>query len=450
MPKTFEEIGSEIESLQATAGSLLERLTSTSSGDDIKAVQTEMQAVQGELATLTAERDARLREEEMNGVKAQIQSFESALRDLQESSRITSSDFQLAGGVPFQGEKSIYAKGERSLFGDIRAARGGDQKAVQRLSDAIKAQYEAEGKAMTEGTDADGGFLVRPQLMAGLLQTPERPPSITALIPTVRVTTDSVEFVSVSSGLVAGWAAELAEKPQGQLSFSQFTASVFTAAGLSVASNQLLADSSVDQIIYRELRKRYNNVIAKAIVNGTGSGQPLGLLQTPGRNVITYDSTADGAFTVPGLLKKILDAITAVQENNLSEPTHIVLRSSTWNAIISDADSKGIFTLGSDGLSRARTAADSLPNRSLYGYPVVLENNIPQNLGTGTDETRVIVGDFSEALMLEREDFSIDKSEHVYFTSNQTVFRGEGRVGFTAARYPKAFSTVEGDNLAGL
>ena len=43
---------------------------------------------------------------------------------------------------------------------------------------------------------------------------------------------------------------------------------------------------------------------------------------------------------------------------------------------------------------------------------------------------------------------TVDESPHVYFTTNQTVFRAEERVGFTAGRYPKAFSVIGGAGLA--
>jgi HK97 family phage major capsid protein len=78
---------------------------------------------------------------------------------------------------------------------------------------------------------------------------------------------------------------------------------------------------------------------------------------------------------------------------------------------------------------------------------VVLSFNIPTNLGAGTNETAVIVGDFSSALILERQGITIDDSSHVYFTSNQTVFRAEERVGFTAAREPLLFAKITGTGL---
>jgi hypothetical protein len=66
-----------------------------------------------------------------------------------------------------------------------------------------------------------------------------------------------------------------------------------------------------------------------------------------------------------------------------------------------------------------------MPQRELFGYPVALSSNMPTNLGAGTNESRVIVGDFQKALILDRMGVTIDTSAHVHFASNRTVFRGD-------------------------
>ena len=95
----------------------------------------------------------------------------------------------------------------------------------------------------------------------------------------------------------------------------------------------------------------------------------------------------------------------------------------------------------------ARTASDPFPNRSLFGLPVILTAQMPSNLGAGTNETRIIVMDANEQLFLNRSDMEVALSEHVFFLANQTVFRGERRVGFTAGRYPQSITVISGTGL---
>jgi hypothetical protein len=37
----------------------------------------------------------------------------------------------------------------------------------------------------------------------------------------------------------------------------------------------------------------------------------------------------------------------------------------------------------------------------LFGIPIVLDGNIPANLGTGTNETRIVAADFRDVILFE-------------------------------------------------
>jgi HK97 family phage major capsid protein len=313
----------------------------------------------------------------------------------------------------------------------VKAANRGRQDALERLG-------ALEGKAMSEGVDAQGGYLVQAQISREIVQARELDNVLRALCSKLNVTTNEVQFDSLSLGTTAGWVAELAEKPElTSMQLASVSASVFTAAGLATISNQLLADSNpaVDGLVTRDLAKRLVALEEAAFLAGTGTNQPLGLLNTPGVQTVTTTETGDVA--APGaLLDDILDGIGKVQTEH-GQPTAILMHPRTWTAIIKARDAQGLYWLGA-------RRPDQGPNtdQTLFGVRVVLSNRVPTNLGTGTDESRVVIGDFSEALILDRQGITVDESPHVLFTSNQTIFRAEQRVGFTAARQPKAFCIV--------
>ena len=77
------------------------------------------------------------------------------------------------------------------------------------------------------------------------------------------------------------------------MTLATVTASVFTAAGLATISNQLLADSNpaVDALVTADLAKRLVALEETAFLAGTGSGQPLGILNTPGIGATPLTST---------------------------------------------------------------------------------------------------------------------------------------------------------------
>ena len=57
------------------------------------------------------------------------------------------------------------------------------------------------------------------------------------------------------------------------------------------------------------------------------------------------------------------------------------------------------------------------------GVDVVVDANMPSNLGTGTDETEIIVGDFKNAYFFSRTPLVIEASRDAGWQTDSTVFR---------------------------
>jgi hypothetical protein len=80
------------------------------------------------------------------------------------------------------------------------------------------------------------------------------------------------------------------------------------------------------------------------------------------------------------------------------------------------------------------------PQGTIWGLPVYADANIPTPANAG----KMIVGAFQEAYILERTGVTLDVSSEAgtSFEQNQTWFRGEERLGFTAARQPSSIYVV--------
>lgn len=438
---TSEELGTQIEELTGKAQSLAQRLTSDPSPENVKAMQGELDGVKSQLAPLVQERENVLRDEAINSMKGQITTLENALTDLRKPS-----GFEFAGGAPVSRSDDPYAEGG-SFFADVKAANHGSGEARQRLAKA-SGLSEANVKAMVEGTDASGGYLVPNQRLNQVVEDRSvQDARLLNIFPKLQVSSDTIEIATVTSGMTAGWVAELATKPSADLTFGQITASVFTAAGLGIVSNQLLRDSrangrSVDDYMLRDLRKKLNRLFELAILNGSGTGQPRGILQTAGvQSSATDANLAIAAWGVDAFLDAVITAIMDLETAGFNA-THLIMHPRRWQRIAKfrDATTKEVIVNG------ARPNG-GLPDRSLYGVPVILTNQVPTNLGAGTNEDRIIALDASEQLVMENQGITVDESEHVFFTSNQTVFRMEERVGFTAGRYPQSIAVISGAGL---
>lgn len=466
--KTLDEITPEIEALQKKADQLL--ATASESPEKIAEVKAQINdEIKPQLDLLFADRERAVLAEEHKALIATVKDIGEVIENL----RKPSDGFTIAS--PAEGKAlgdpddpyaadPVTGRKQHSAYVDIAMARKGSADARQRLqygadrylSDSSNGfSMNAEGKAMTEGTNAQGGYLVQPELERQLILAREADNVLRPLCNSINVTTNSIQLDQLGIKTGAAWVAELATKfEETGMSILSVTASIFTAAGLATISNQLLADSnpSVDQLVTTDLAKRIVALEELAFMAGSGTGQPLGILNTAGVNTQTVSTFADPAEP-KGLLDTVLDAIAQVQLE-WGQPSAIVMHPRTWTRIIKSRDSanhytiapRNIFTAGYDPAT-PRTFVDG-PEQTLFGVPVVLSNRVPTNLGSGNNESRVIVGDFQEALILDRQGLTVDESPHVFFTSNQTVFRCESRVGFTAARQPKAFTVIGGAGLA--
>lgn len=439
-PRDLKAITDELAESNEKADQILESIKDAAASDEQKQEFTDLKA---QVDALETEKTQRLEIEATEGMKAEITTLKNAIETLRKPD---GSGFVFTGSGEQQSDANAYSqKGSNySFFEDVKQAKLGHTKAFERIVDAAD-KAGVDTKAMVEGTNSAGGYLVPPEIDAELVRLKSVATPLRGLFSNVQVQSDSLQISQQTGGLTAAWTDELATKTAADFTFGQIQVSVFTAAGLAVVSNQLLSDArpSIDGLITSDLAKRIAILEEKALVNGSGSGQPRGVLQTSGINSETY---VDASPTVSELLPHILNAITQVQTNGLTEPTDIVMNPSLWNKIIGTPSINGYYTIGTSG-ARQRTASDPLPPRSLFGYPVTLSFNVPSTLGGGT-ESAVIVGDFKQGLILDRQGLTVDDSSHVYFTSNQTVFRAESRVGFTAGRDPKAFCAVTGTGLA--
>lgn len=461
MALTLEQINEKIDALNTKATELQ---AAVEAGDSDKSV-TEVKAlldddIVPQVKALTEEKLAAEAVEERKAMGTAITTLQSELEEL----RKPAGGFTIApGGKGLEENENPYADGKYSQWADIKAANKGVQAARERLEAGAKAldyadsySFNEEGKAvMTEGTESRGGYLVQPLLERQLVLAREKDNVIRGLVSSLNVTTNAIQLDQLGLATEAGWVAELAEKPEGNtFKLASVTANVYTAAGLARISNQLLQDSNpaVDQLITQDLAKRLVALEESSFLFGTGNNQPLGILETPGVGAVNLENSADPADE-GGLLDSILNSIAEVQQN-WGQPSAMVMHPRTWTAILKSRDSVGHYTISPRNIFGAgydpettRTYIDG-PQQTLFGVEVVLSNRVPTNTGAGKNQSRVIVGDFKEAIILDRQGITIDESEHVYFTTNATVFRAEIRVGFTAARSPLAFSVIGGTGLA--
>jgi HK97 family phage major capsid protein len=316
--------------------------------------------------------------------------------------------------------------------------------------DAMKKINAMYTKALSEAGNPTGGYLVPPQYYQELVELRRASAPIRRYITVIGGIRTNLLYIPQQTGVSSvGWVADNAVKPSTDEVFGQIAVNIFTLAGIAKVSNQLLEDSNpaVDQLVRNDLGRGLGIEEDRAVLNGSGTGQPTGILNTSGVTV-----TAASAQTAVSIFDDILSAIGRVQQVYYGQPDCIVMSPRTFAKMQTAKDTTSRYlTMGVD------MAAQNLPTVGIpsptgtqggvvfnfAGIPIVLDPNMPTTLIDGT-RSSVVVGALKEAYLFERDGVTMDVSSEAgtSFEQNQTWFRGEERVGFTAARLPSAFQVI--------
>jgi HK97 family phage major capsid protein len=147
-----------------------------------------------------------------------------------------------------------------------------------------------------------------------------------------------------------------------------------------------------------------------------------------------------------------LDAIVAIQTSYFGAPNGALVSPRRLAFLQKAKDGGGQYLLAAPGTRGPNGGSGLLATQApieILGIPIGVSTNIPTNLGVGTNQDAIIVGDWNEAHWFQRQDMTLDSSDvaGTAFEQNQVWFRLEERVGFTAERFPQAFAVISGAGL---
>lgn len=296
------------------------------------------------------------------------------------------------------------------------------------------ARYEK--KALGEGTGSAGGYLVPEEHVSEVKDRITAQSVIRKAGATVYpMATDTLNIPRVSGGATAYWVGENTQITASDPTFAQVQLVARVLAAMVKVSNQLLQDSSgaAEAAIRRDVAKVLALAEDLAFIEGDGtSNKPLGIINTNNVNEVTL-----GANGGTPTFDTIYDALYQVELNN-GVASAWIMHPRTKNTLRKIKDSNGQYVYN---VSPSLKEPDSL-----VGIPVYLTTQIPINLtvGTSTDCSYIICGQFDEAVIGERlgMEFAIDQSGTA-FEYYQSWIRAISRVDF-ALRTPEVFCKVTG------
>ena len=283
-----------------------------------------------------------------------------------------------------------------------------------------------ESKTLAESVGADGGFLVPEEFLPQLfmlsafgqhvreraLVLPMRHRQLT--VPYLDQSGTAVGKSNLYGGVQMSWTEEAAEKSEAQPKFRQMSLVAHKLAAVTYASDELLEDSAIEleALLVRLFASAISNEHDWAFINGTGAGQPLGVVTATGAlgPTITVAPAVAGSISIAD----IFNMLTAFTGQNPVWLAH----QSTMPEILGLA---GPATNASYvWIANARDAAPV----TLMGFPVYFTENCP-TLG---EPGSLILADWSKYVIGERKATTIDASNDYRFAYDVTTWRAVSRI----------------------
>lgn len=283
------------------------------------------------------------------------------------------------------------------------------------------------GTAGNTSSGQDGGYAVPPEFRAEIMEAVNSEDSLfarTDQIPingsSVKMPVDETTDWESSGGIQVYWEDELNQltgsKPK--LDLVEWNARKVTA--LVNVSSELLDDASaMDGYIRRRAPRKMNFAVDLAVLQGSGTGRPLGVLNSPA--LITV--AAEGSQTADTVLRENIDKMwQRMPFPNRRNSVWVVnqdIETQLQNLQFTGTNSPQPVFLPAGGYSQS-------PFDTLKGRPIIYT----QAASTLGDKGDISLIDWSQyATVVKRNGIKVDTSMHLYFDADAMAFRFIMRVG---------------------
>ena len=295
--------------------------------------------------------------------------------------------------------------------------------------------------ALNEGSGSAGGFLTPTAYAAEMLDAAMENSIVMPRARIYPMQTDTKKIAGFDAstntsgtlfgGIESQWLAEEGTASVTNPDVRQITLKAKKLALLCTTSNELLADGmNISGQLNEGLSTANSWFLDYAFLRGTGAGQPLGVLNDPALVSVAEESEQDSDSIVYENLTKMLARLHPGCFQNavwIANPTCIpeLLQMS--------------YTVGVAG-SHVKVL-DQLPDGwRMLTRPVLFTEKLP-TLG---DKGDIMLVDFSQYAIGLRKEITIEKSGHVYFTSDKTAWRAITRID-GQGRWDGPFTPANGD-----
>ncbi len=298
----------------------------------------------------------------------------------------------------------------------MRYARAGDDGIT--LEDR---RLLSEVRALTEGVDAEGGYLAPAQLLAGIEREALDLEQIAPRANTINASVRAIQMIKGVDGITFQWVAERQQKPEDQPGFARAQIVAHTAAVIVRVSDELLEDTTFNLEAYLRVLAAEAKVEGEeiAFVAGSGNLQPFGVLtRINGETGTPNRYTTGAAGTLAG--DDFVRALYALRPRYRR---------------------RAVWVLGTQAILAARLLKDTTNNYlwqpglqagepdSILGKPLIESEADPVDNPIATGNDIGFVGDLRRYTILRRLQMQVKRLEELYAETDEVGFRFRFRTG---------------------
>jgi HK97 family phage major capsid protein len=310
-------------------------------------------------------------------------------------------------------KKEFRTLGEQ-LVAVVRAERAGG------VVDPRLTEIRAAAGA-SEYVPSDGGFLVQQDFAQELLMRTYQVGEIAKRVRRIPISANAnglkINGINETSrvngsrygGVLSYWVNEADAATATKPKFRQIEMTLQKLLAVCYATDELLADSTaLEAVIMQAFPEELNFRVEDAIINGTGAGQPLGILTSAAVVQITKEAAQVATTFVTGNAAKMFGRLWA---RSLANAVWLI-NQDVYQQVL-------VLTLSNEPMFIPPGRIEEAPNGALLGRPIVPVEYCA-TLGTAGD---VILADLSQYLMIDKGGIQGATSIHVRFLNDETTFR---------------------------
>ena len=285
-------------------------------------------------------------------------------------------------------------RAEKFSATDLDAYKAAFRRLMQKGEQLLGAD---EMKALSVGSDPDGGYVVTPDTSGRIVQRVFETSPMRAYASVQVISTDALEGLFDLDEAAASWVAETAARPETATpKLGQWRIPVHELSAFPFATQKLLDDASINMEAWLadKVADKFARSESAAFVTGDGAGKPRGFLTygagttLPG-TVEQFPTGVSGAFAAaPNGGDVLIDALYGLKAQYRANATWFMNRATTkLTRKLKDQD--GAY-LWSPGIAAGQPA-------SLLGYPVAAFEDMPDPAASSLS---IAVGDMRAAYQI--------------------------------------------------